>query len=239
MCSRYPFVEYVTGPHRGLCANRNAVVRLVDQGYLSLIDDDGSVGEDFILTLRFLLASLKGKVILTGDVLEYGGRTVPHNPSFWGHFTAKPRGQFKTLALNCNCFPASAFRIASFDESLVYGYEDMDLCSHLLTKGYRIQYEPTLLNSHEPPPRDEYANKSRYRHSQRARFQTSLKRYVLWEHNYVKAAVYCIAAPIHRMLHAVKVGKWSDIPASISDMVAAFIATLHVRQRSRVNIDSI
>ncbi len=229
VCAKYPFVTYLAGPRRGLCANRNGILRAVQTSHVSLLDDDGTVEPDFIEKLRTLLPALQQRTIVTGDVLEYGRRTRPMNPTFWGHFEAEPRRELRTINLNCNLFPLAAFRYASFDENIVYGYEDMDLCACLLSKGFHVRYEPKLVNRHLPPHKTETETRRRFRLVQQARFQVTLKRYVLWERNLLKAAAFCVLAPLHRAAHAIKRRYWNDIPRAGADIVMALMITLRAR----------
>ncbi len=222
ICSKFPFVQYFKGPQRGLCANRNAAIAHAKTDFVSLIDDDGIVDREFIATLRGILLTLPEKTLISGDVLEYGGRTVPSNPKFLGYFgKAFGAGALQNINLNCNCLPAGAFRSARFDEALFYGYEDMDLCSSLLSQGYHIVHHPELLNRHEPPPRVGADNSRRYRWTQQARFQTSMKRYLVWEKKPLHAVGFFVLAPVHRILHALRIGLFSDIPLTVTDIVLA------------------
>ncbi len=64
---------------------------------------------------------------------------------------------------------------------------------------------------------------------ERARFYTSVKRYLLWERNFPKLLAYVVVAPAHRALHAIKTGKWFDVIPAVTDMGFAFRATLRER----------
>ena len=234
VCRQFPFVEYFTGPKRGLCANRNAAIQHARTDYVSLIDDDGMVGRTFIADLRKILPSLSGKTVITGDVLEYGGRTAPSNPWFLGHF-GKPYGAqpLQGINLNCNCFPRSAFEDARFDEALVYGYEDMDLCSNLLSRGYRFVHYPELVNEHIPPPRGDGLNHQRYQWTERARFETSMVRYLVWENKPLLACLYVAAAPSHRILYTFRRRLWGDVPRTLFDITVAIKRAIALRFRKR------
>ena len=233
LCERFGFVQYIEGPRRGLCANRNAVIAHAVTDYISLIDDDGIVGPTFVEDLRKILCSLPPKTVVSGDVLEYGGRTSPSNPWFLGHF-GKPYGAepLQGINLNCNCLPRSAFDTAAFDEGLRYGYEDMDLCSNLSAQGYRFVHDSGLLNEHKPPPQTAEFKRQRYRWSQRARFQTSLLRYLVWQNKPTLACVYLVAAPVHRVMYALRHGLWMDIGYTMRDIVFATRQAVGVRLRN-------
>ena len=221
ICSRFPFVTYLDGPRRGLCANRNAVISQAVSDYVTLGDDDCIFSETFFARLRERLPRLEPKEILTGDVFENGIRIVPNNPSFLGHFRKRPQGTFKNINLNANCFPRAALLEERFDESLVYGYEDMDLCARLLRSGYRILHAPELHTVHAPPQRLKRQDQLRYAQAEQARFKTSLKRYLLWESKPHLALLYVFVAPIHRVFHDLLRKKFEDLPRVPGDMLTA------------------
>ncbi len=237
VCRDFSFVRYSQGPKRGLCANRNAVIARVDTEYVSLIDDDAVVSADFLEQLHDLLPQLDGRTLVSGDVIEYAGRSAPKNPSFWGHFVRIPKdGVLRTINLNCNCIPRRAFSVAAFDESLVYGYEDMDLCSQLLRKGFRIQYVPSLVNKHCPPIRTGEVEDFRYRYTQQARFRTSMMRYLVWERKAHLAMLYFGLAPLHRALYDLKTHRLSDLKRIPSDILSASAHAFKGLRRERLDL---
>ena len=226
LCRDFGLVRYSKGPSKGLCANRNAVVTCADTDYISLIDDDAIISEHFVRQLKAILPELDGRTLITGDVLEYGGRSTPKDPSFWGHFVNAPNGSPRTISLNSNGIPRSAFTVAAFDESLVYGYEDMDLCSQLLRRGYSIRYVPSLVNEHVPPLRTGEVDTFRYRYTQQARFRTSMMRYLVWEGKAHMALLYFTLAPLHRAAYDLKTKRFSDLITIPFDIVSATIAAV-------------
>jgi GT2 family glycosyltransferase len=224
-------VRYVTGPRRGLCANRNAVIRQTGRDFVSLLDDDAVVSPDFVARARAAIADLPPRTLLTGTVIEADRPVIAGNPTFLGFFGKKPNGRHETINLNCNVFPRAAFAEAGFDETIAYGYEDMDLCAQLVSRSYTIRFVPDLTNTHLPPPRGVTTDTQRFAVRERARFYTSVKRYLLWERNLPKLFAYVVAAPAHRALHAVKTGKWFDLRYAVTDMGFALRATLRERAR--------
>jgi glycosyltransferase involved in cell wall biosynthesis len=236
VCETFVAVRYMRGPQTGLCANRNVVIRAATTDYVALLDDDALVSETFVVRAREAMSDLAENAILTGSVLERGKRIVAGDTSFWGHFTDACAGQVTNVNLNCNVFPRHAFRDVSFDEHIGYGYEDMDLCSHLMSLGFSIKYDALLMNLHMPPPQSKRVQRERLKLADRARFYTSVKRYLLWEKNIAKCAAYILLAPLHRVAHAVKVGNWWDLPCCVSDMWFALATTLRERSRLAVGL---
>ncbi len=235
VCAEYPGVRWLRGPRRGLCANRNLVISAATSDFISLLDDDAVVSPDFVARALPIIACLPPRTIVTGTVIETDHPVIAGNATFLGFFGRKSAGHYENINLNCNLLPRSAFADARFDEAILYGYEDMDLCARLLSRGYTIRLEPTLVNTHLPPPRSAVADSARFLLRERARFYTSVKRHMLWQRNPAKLLAYTLLAPVHRLLHAIKTGKWFDLPYAFTDMAFALRATL--RERARIASD--
>jgi GT2 family glycosyltransferase len=233
VCSRFPLVRYFAGPRRGLCANRNAVIDRTAADFVSLLDDDVVVPADFMSRAFAIMARLPARTLITGTAIDAGRPVIPGNPSFLGFFGRPVNGEFKNINLICNLLPRTAFEEARFDEAIGYGYEDMDLCARLLARGYVIRHEPTLITTHLPP-RSTSSDRERFVMVGRARFYTSVKRYLLYERSLTKLAAFILAAPLHRVLHAIKARKWFDVPHALPDMWFAVRASLREQGRQRV-----
>jgi GT2 family glycosyltransferase len=223
LCGRFPVVRYVPGPQRGLCANRNNAVVSCTSDYIGLLDDDAAVMPDFVGTAIRLIQTAPHRTVFTGDILESeeARRLGPVNPTFLGHFGKTPRGEYQTVHLNCNLFPRGAFVTARFDESIVYGYEDMDLCQQLLSAGYRIEYRPQLLNRHLPPPKSVAARAAQERQSERERYYTSLRRYWTWQRKPLAAMTYAAVAPLHQAAHCLLRRQTGRMATGFADMWGA------------------
>jgi glycosyltransferase involved in cell wall biosynthesis len=217
ICAKYDRVRFIKGPGvSSLSANRNTVVRAARGAYVALMDDDATLCFDFIETAQFELQHVDTMTILTGDIIEYGNRIKPTNPTFWGHFAGPSGASLRTINLNSNVIPKKAFDVTQFDELIKYGYEDMDLCSSLISKGYSIKYVPDLNNNHSPP-RKSATDSSRLKGmGEAARYYTTFKRYYVWERNIAKFLVYLFLAPLHQTLHWLKKGQIGRVPSTIS-----------------------
>ena len=214
-CRAYRLVRYVVGPHRGLCANRNHVIRLACGSHVSLLDDDAVAGSNFVRDVEMLVAS-SPLTVFTGDVLEDGERRQsPTNPTFLGHFgrLVEPGEQLANINLNCNVIPRTAFEIVAFDESIAYGYEDTDVCAQLLASGWRIVHVPNLVNQHIRPPVSAAAADERIWQAERARFYTTLRRHLRWNRNVSQAGAFAAVAPVHLALHAMRAKQLSRVAA--------------------------
>ncbi len=233
VCSKYPLVRYMSGPRRGLCANRNVVIAEAKTDYVALLDDDAVVSGTFVSRAYELIGVNSADVILTGSVIEDGKTIVAANPSFLGYFTDTSSTLRKNINLNCNVIPRKAFSAACFDENIGYGYEDMDLCSRLTSLGYTIRYEPSLTNTHLPPVKPQREQRKRFTQANRARFYTSVKRYLLWEKSPLKLVAFVFYAPMHRFALDAKTRRWYDVPHCISDML--FALSTSVREGRRLH----
>ena len=206
VCGEHDVARYVEGPRRGLCTNRNHVVRQARGSHLSLLDDDAIVGREFVERAERLAAERPG-VILTGDVLEDGTRlTRPTNPTFLGHFgrPVRPGGRLENICLNCNLLPRAAFEVASFDESIAYGYEDTDLCAQLVAAGFVIVHAPELVNAHLPPPRTTGEWGRKVRLAERARLRVLWRKWRVHRRRPVAGVAVMAAAIGHRAGHDLK-----------------------------------
>jgi GT2 family glycosyltransferase len=232
-CAEFSGVRYFRGPRRGLCANRNAVIRQARSDFVSLLDDDAIVSADFVRRAFAIIADLPPRTLVTGRIVEAGRSITADNATFLGYFGKPPDGRYDNINLNCNLIPRSAFAKVTFDETIFYGYEDMDVCTQLRAQGYVIRFNDGIVNTHAPPRHSVTANRERYSLAERARFYTSVKRYLLWERNWPKLLAFIVFAPGHRALHAIKTRRWFDLRGSVTDIVFALRAVLRERARLR------
>ena len=239
VCAGFSFVEYLEGPHRGLCANRNRVIAAARTTHIVLLDDDAAVGKEFVGRVLHHARQNDDHTIVTGNVLDGGQVFRPGAPNFWGQFLQTPRdGRYETIQLNCNLFPRGAFQSASFDDLIEYGFEDMDLCSALLAAGYCIQYDPELQNRHFPPSQDERTARRRFRRWEQARYYTSLKRFFVWRRMPMRGCVYAVVAPLYTAIFSARWRKWHRVPEAPGDMLKAvrcFGRFLRLRRGATLN----
>ena len=206
VCSEFDFARYVEGPRRGLCVNRNHVIRHASGTHVSLLDDDAVVGHNFLERATALVADRPG-AIFSGDVMEDGTRRVsPTNPTFLGHFgrRVRPGERLENICLNCNVLPRAAFDVASFDESIAYGYEDTDLCAQLLAAGFEIVHAPELVNQHLPPPRTKQDWAAKTRMAERARLRVLWRKWRVHRGRPLAAVGVLAVARAHALGHGLK-----------------------------------
>ena len=136
---RYSHTNYVIGPHRGVCANRNcALENLPPSDFIAFIDDDICVAPDYIANALSRYQTLKPEVrqrtFLTGG--------TPTKLSFRGFFC--PSNYPECVDLHTAVFPAAFFKIERWDEKIFFGYEDALLCLQAIKQGYNILHCPEL-----------------------------------------------------------------------------------------------
>jgi len=174
-----------------------------------LLDDDSVLGHDFIEKVATVIEK-QPKAISTGDVLEHGKYlTVPTNPKLLGHFgkPIRPGDRIENINLNCNVFPRNLFDHVQFDESIVYGYEDTDVCAQAISQGFEIRHEPSLVNKHLPSSSSELNFERRW-HAERARFRMMIRRLGRWSNRRGMLAAFIAIAPVHLFFSALKTGEW-------------------------------
>ena len=136
---RYEHTDYVVGPHRGVCANRNhAFKNLPPSDFIAFIDDDICVAPDYIAKALSRYQTLKPEVrqrtFLTGG--------TPTKLSFRGFFCQSDRPL--CVDLHTAVFPAAFFKTERWDEKIFFGYEDALLCLQAIKQGYSILHCPEL-----------------------------------------------------------------------------------------------
>lgn len=172
-------ITYVRGPRRGLSANRNAAIAAATSSHLLFLDDDAALGEDFLAKmdrhLEQLPASRRERSILTGVELNAGKAVQPNEQDLLGFQSRpyKPGEPLRTLVINAALFPRSLFELVRFDPSLRYCYDEVDIATRAVAKGFAIVPCFDAANLHFPSPigREQYR-----RNASAARLYVTLKR---------------------------------------------------------------
>jgi glycosyltransferase involved in cell wall biosynthesis len=207
LLQEYPEVVYVRGPRVGLGANRNSALRPASGSHVLFIDDDVILSRSFVHTVRRALEGFepaqRERVIVTGPENNRGRLVYPNNTSFLG-FQRVPYQQgesLRTIVINCTVFPRSLFERVTFDEQLVYGYDEVDVAGRAVQRGYRIVLCDQAVNEHYPSAvnRDYYND---YREA--SRLYVTLKRYALTEKKRLKAISFMLVSTAHTLASAWK-----------------------------------
>jgi len=198
VCREFARVTHVTGPRRGLSANRNNCLTRVpaDVDLVLFVDDDVVVPREFVGAAMEAFLRAPERTVVTGFEYRDGVRVLPHNPSFWGHQEKPPTGEgdLHAICINATAFPRSLFDLIRFDELLRYGSDEIDICVRAENAGFRVLFDPALFVYHERSPvnRDEYVE-----FQDASRLYATYKRYRWVEGRPVKATLYALLAPAH------------------------------------------
>jgi glycosyltransferase involved in cell wall biosynthesis len=194
---------YLEGPHRGLGPNRNACIRAAGSSHLAFIDDDVIVSEQFVAQCH----RLSGDDVVTGYEMNFltgaARKVTASNANFLGYQELEigRRDAHRAIVINATVFPRKVFEHASFDESIKYGSEEIDMARQVVALGYRISYDDRLWVEHHPSA----LNRAGYEEVQLASLlYVTLRAYWRYERSIVKSLGYLLYAPLQHYLVAIK-----------------------------------
>ncbi|MEM9753028.1 MAG: glycosyltransferase [Planctomycetota bacterium] len=196
-------IRYVRGPQRGLSANRNRAVAASTQPWLLFIDDDAGLFEDSLAGIESMLQ--QPTIIVTGT--EYNGtakvrRVTPLDADFWGIQRVVPSlDKVRSIVINATIFPRQVFKRARFDEELLYGSDEIDICRHAIWLGFDVRFMPSFRTWHRPDSKDRSEHADRLI---RSNIYATLKSKILFERAYVSALLFAFAAPAKTIGHRIK-----------------------------------
>jgi GT2 family glycosyltransferase len=222
--SSFPEVKYIDGPRRGLGANRNCAIAAATGHYILFLDDDACLGPTFLANaLRAMKLREAGgeEAVVTGREDNRGVLVRAHDQSFLGfqNVPYEATDSLKTIVINATLFPRSLFQEISFDEQLVYGFDEVDIALKAVSRGYKISHCDEAINYHYPST----INRAYYRpHTEASRLYVTLKRYAKVERSPVKATVYFVCASVHCALAGLR----RRGPAGIGDACRAIKTAL-------------
>jgi glycosyltransferase involved in cell wall biosynthesis len=151
-------ITYTRGPRLGLGANRNHVISFANGDYLLFLDDDATLGRNFLREIDTLLSQIpkeqRTKVIVTGVEVQSGTTIRPNKQGILGFqsITYDEGEQLQTVVINATLFPRELFRRVRFDPQLIYGYDEVDLTTQAVAHGYKIIPCYTAVNEHRQSP---------------------------------------------------------------------------------------
>jgi GT2 family glycosyltransferase len=205
--SFFPDVIYLEGPKKGLSANRNNAIRGLTGTHVLFMDDDVILAGGFFTTIKNEVQDLErrhgNKIIITGLENKNGSIIYPHDQTFLGFQSRKYKDgeALKTIVINSTVFPANLFKEILFDEQLIYGYEEVDIATRAVQKGYYIHLADEAINYHFPSD----INRDFYKpHVETSRIYATFKRYLYTERKWLKALSFFMVAFIHTMRHGMK-----------------------------------
>jgi glycosyltransferase involved in cell wall biosynthesis len=234
----FPNVKYLEGPRKGLSINRNNAIQAVTGTHVLFMDDDVILARNFFMEIRNATKEAENrygkKLIITGPEDNNGWMIYPHDQSFLGFQNRKYKeGEaLKTIVINSTVFPVALFREILFDEQLIYGYEEVDIATRAVQKGYHIHLAEEAINFHYGSE----INRDYYKpHLDKSRLYATFKRYWFTERRRNKALLFIITAMVHTILHGVKkkgiVSSFQSISGSFQ-YILTHIRDIKVNSRS-------
>lgn len=197
--AKFPRTLYTSGPHRGVCANRNhALAQLDVVDYVAFLDDDALVAPEYfaraLAVFDALPADSRERTIVSGVRLDTnGGRSTKCKLNFSGYFV--PAAETQVAGASYAVYPRSFFDRHLWDEQIYFGYEDAELSLRALHDGYQILHREDLelvdAGINQSTLLDEGARMNAYSfNGEAARLYVGVKRFKDIERNYAKLAVF-------------------------------------------------
>lgn len=134
-----PSLKYIAGPARGLCANRNQILKNLKSEWVHFVDDDCEFANNFIA--EFKKSNPATQKIYTGSEIKNGQKIEANNTNYLG-FQTKPyrAGEVrKTVVINATLFPQQLFTQIQFDEQIRYGSDEVDIVFRATKLGFIVQ----------------------------------------------------------------------------------------------------
>jgi len=194
----YPDVLYCRGSRRGLGANRNTAAAAATGERILFLDDDCRLDVDFLATALASLGTADdpARTIITGCETNNHKVVIASDQDFLGFQSRsyRPSDVMHSVVINATLFPRHMFDQLSFDEKVIYGFDEVDLTSRAVAAGYTIIACLEAVNHHSPSPtnRDYYGV-----HAQASRLYVTFKRYRFTQGRPVKAAAFLAIAILH------------------------------------------
>jgi GT2 family glycosyltransferase len=205
--AEFPHAKWVEGPRVGLGANRNRALEQATTSHVLFIDDDVQLGEDFVARMRerwLALPEAERPTAIMGGAEENRGRLVtPNEQSYLGFQKReyRPGEPVQTVVINACVFPRVLFDDVRFDPQLVYGYDEVDVTSQAVARGYRIVPAYDVVNHHFPSQ----VNREYYRpHTEASRLYVTAKRRGETEGRPWAARAYLVVASLHVLVSATR-----------------------------------
>jgi glycosyltransferase involved in cell wall biosynthesis len=211
---------YLKGPVNGVCANRNNALRsALKQGsdFISFIDDDICLDplffENTINFYRKLSHKERNMTILTGT-------SSPMDQDLTEGLKLNFRGYFSrslvpgVVNIHTAIFPVRLFDKVAWDENIIFGYEDAELCLRAVKNGFKIVCLPSLKSLDIGAGRGTLIDDvgevklSMYQvYIESARLYIGIKRYYIIDRSFVRLMLFLIVYIVHMTVYLLKRGE--------------------------------
>ena len=202
----FPSIAYVKGPCKGLGANRNVAFSASSAPFVIFLDDDALISKNFILEMENFCQSNKvdlSSTIISGGQIEYGKLVNPHKQDYFGFQSVEYEAgeEYETINIMATVFPRSILLKTRFDELLIYGYDEVDICARAREIGAVIAYCPSAIIEHFPSP----VNREYYKPFKEAsRIYVTYKKHRIINKNTAYAWTYLLIAMSHLLASRIK-----------------------------------
>ncbi len=198
--ARSPNTLYVTGPHKGVCANRNnALAHLREVDYVAFLDDDGFVTPEYLQVAQEMYdampAEQRARTILTGTRIDARNKRIETTAKLDFRCYFAPSDRAEIAGASYAVYPRAFFDRHPWDERIFFGLEDAELSLRARKDGYAIEFIPQMIMFdaaqgqstvlQEPGRVTAYAF-----NGEAARLYLGVKRYKDIEPNYVKLGIF-------------------------------------------------
>lgn len=216
--NHFPDVVYVRGPKKGLGANRNCAIEHSCGEFLIFLDDDSEIDKNFVSAVDKFADENNldlRKTMITGNQVEGGVSIQPHDQSFLG-FQNVPYMDgdvINTVNIMATVFPRKLVNLVRFDELLVYGYDEVDICARCRQQAAVVRYCQKANVYHYPSAvnRDYYTP-----YTEASRIYVTFKRYRIENDIKIKSWCFLVAAMVHLLLSRVKREGYKGVSSFLS-----------------------
>lgn len=194
--------DYVIGPRRGVCANRNNCLAHVGEAtHIQFLDDDCEEPADFIANAERRYAKMSDenarRMILVGrEIYDDGTESWKYRMTFRGFYA--PSATAEIPSCKATVYPIEAFRRTRWNENIFYGLEDAELAFQVKASGFAFEARADLfvrdLGRGASSLNDRGGGRVLLAYVSAARMHVGLKRYLVYRRRPELAVLFFVYA---------------------------------------------
>ena len=220
LAEEFPGVTHVTGPRRGISANRNNGMNAANSDYILISDDDMLIDPSFVESALDEIHKSNVGLVFAG-ISDDNSTIFPNTSNFLGFSTIPYRPGMAYNTANQQCFlitKALASRLR-YDEVIVaYGYEEMDFAYRVAASGSTIHCVNSCVNIHLAPNVNHIIRPGQ----DGCRLYVMFKRLAFVDRRPLKSFLYLAVALPHHLLSSVKRLGFKGIALALANFRLAF-----------------
>ncbi len=212
--------RYLSGPRRGVCANRNNCLQCVaTSDVIIFLDDDTLVESDFLANVesayqRMSSAAARNTILVGLRRNERGREDLPSRLTFLGYFTPAPEP--RVAGASYSAYPATFFATERWDENIYFGYEDAELSLRAVQRGYELRFAPELKAVDIGDQTSlTHCDQSEKVLLESARLYVGVKRYLHIDRNWPQLMGFVIAYLVRITAHLLRTRSLTTLPSII------------------------